>query len=420
MDVEFLTDHDTEDALLEWCARRRREVVPGSVFIAIAGGLVLLDAAVLWRHEDALSVGLVTAMLFQVLAVAVAAVARDPGRTSPSPCPQAELITVGFIAASMVVTFEHRASLLALLLLTFMLVAFTALAIRGWHAFAFVRDRIEFYGHAQHVHIDDHGMDVTVRPNPQPRHIDWKSVRYLGADNRSLFVVAGVVPVVVPRRAFASPTTWHRFVSAAAEHAQAAAVEAPPRFARWSLSRRETLGFPRLRVARGTTVSMTSEPQELPDEGGESPCWAHLFDDTRHDIVGRDDIEHLVVAFYRDAAMDDLLGPIFHAAHVDWSVHIPKLVDFWAWQLFGNRGYDGNPLRAHEPAHARTPFRREHYERWLDLFVETVDAHFAGPVAEDAKARARRMAKALRRLLDGAAPASGDDAVAVTFTKPPG
>jgi len=162
---------------------------------------------------------------------------------------------------------------------------------------------------------------------------------------------------------------------------------------------------------------MTTDPRAGPDEGGDAPCWAHLFDDLRHDIVGRDDVGRLVVAFYRDAAMDDLLGPIFHAAHVDWSVHIPKLVDFWSWQLFGERGYEGNPLRAHEPSHARTPFRPEHYERWLELFVETVDAHFEGPRAEAAKARAARMAKALRRLLEGDA-ASGDEAVSVTFTTP--
>ena len=163
---------------------------------------------------------------------------------------------------------------------------------------------------------------------------------------------------------------------------------------------------------------MTTESQPRRDEGGDPPCWAHLFDDSRHDIAGRADLECLVVAFYRDAAMDDVLGPVFQAARVDWSVHIPKLVDFWAWQLFGDRGFEGNPLRAHEPSHARTPFRPEHYERWIDLFLETVDAHFEGPIAETAKSRAVRMAKALRRLLEGDS-ASGDEAVSVTFTRRP-
>ncbi len=76
----------------------------------------------------------------------------------------------------------------------------------------------------------------------------------------------------------------------------------------------------------------------------------------RHDLVDRDDIDLLVRSFYRYAAMDELLGPIFAEAGVDWPSHIEALTDFWAWQLCGERGYDANPLRAHEPVHARTPF----------------------------------------------------------------
>ena len=158
---------------------------------------------------------------------------------------------------------------------------------------------------------------------------------------------------------------------------------------------------------------MTSEPRPE-DLGGDPACWAHLDDpettptsgsepaDTgRPDLARRDDIERFVVDFYRQVAMDDLLGPIFAAEHVDWSVHIPKLVDFWAWQLLGEEAYERNPLRAHEPVHARNPFRAEHYLRWLDLFESTLDRSFAGPLAETARGRARRMAGALQRLLRG-------------------
>jgi hemoglobin len=119
------------------------------------------------------------------------------------------------------------------------------------------------------------------------------------------------------------------------------------------------------------------------------------------DIAGRDDVERLVRAFYRDAATDDLLGPVFEAAEVDWPTHIDKLTDFWAWQLLGEPGYDGSPLRAHEPIHRQMPFTTAHFSRWLDLFTSTVDADFAGPVAETAKQRAAKMAQALHRLLDG-------------------
>lgn len=146
----------------------------------------------------------------------------------------------------------------------------------------------------------------------------------------------------------------------------------------------------------------------MTEEGGDPPCWAHLFDAEPPDLATRADIQRLVVDFYRDVAMDDTLGPIFAAAHVDWSVHIPKLVDFWAWQLLDEPAYERNPLRAHLPVHARTPFGAEHYVRWLELFDSTIDGLFAGPTAESAKARARRMAAAMRRLLDAAPAETGD------------
>ena len=137
------------------------------------------------------------------------------------------------------------------------------------------------------------------------------------------------------------------------------------------------------------------------DEGGEAACWIHQFDAPLPDIGGRMHIERFVRDFYRQAAMDDVLGPVFAAAGMNWNRHIETLVEFWSWQLFGVRGYEGNPLRAHEPVHARTAFTPDHYERWLELFVGTIDNLFSGPVAELAKARARKMASALQRLLDG-------------------
>ena len=119
------------------------------------------------------------------------------------------------------------------------------------------------------------------------------------------------------------------------------------------------------------------------------------------DLDSRERIERFVRDFYRDVAQDDLLGPIFAAAHVNWPSHIDTLTDFWVWQLLGERGYEGNPLRAHEPLHARQPLEAAHFERWLALFDETVDAHSCGPLAELAKRRARRMASAMQRLLSG-------------------
>ncbi len=135
------------------------------------------------------------------------------------------------------------------------------------------------------------------------------------------------------------------------------------------------------------------------DEGGDPPCWAHRF--VRTDIGDRQDVERFVRDFYRQVAMDDLLGPVFAVAEVDWNAHVANLTDFWAWQLLGERGYDGHPLRAHEPVHARTPFTAAHFARWLELFHSTLDASFEGPVTLLAHGRAEKMAAALGRLLGG-------------------
>lgn len=122
---------------------------------------------------------------------------------------------------------------------------------------------------------------------------------------------------------------------------------------------------------------------------------------TPGDIRTRDDVLALVRAFYREAAVDDLLAPVFHAVHVDWAEHIPRVTDFWCWQLLGEPGEHRHTLAAHEPAHALVPFSDTHYDRWVAIWTSTVDDRFAGPVAEVAKERARRVARAMQRYLSG-------------------
>jgi hemoglobin len=118
------------------------------------------------------------------------------------------------------------------------------------------------------------------------------------------------------------------------------------------------------------------------------------------DLVDPHEVAEMVRRFYRDVAQDDLLGPVFNiVARVDWSAHLPKLTDYWCRLLFGLGGYAGNPLRAHQLVHEKCPFTQRHFERWLDLFCETVDLGWIGPNAEKAKAFAARVAHAPNRHL---------------------
>ena len=127
---------------------------------------------------------------------------------------------------------------------------------------------------------------------------------------------------------------------------------------------------------------------------------------TEHAVVDLDSRSHihdLVVDFYREVAMDDLLGPVFgEAAEVDWASHIPKLIDYWCRVLLRQPGYDGYILRVHQHVNDMEPFRPELFDRWYQLFVAAADRGWEGPVAERAKSHAAQIAAMLSRRVSGA------------------
>ena len=122
----------------------------------------------------------------------------------------------------------------------------------------------------------------------------------------------------------------------------------------------------------------------------------------RHDLRSRADIHELVVSFYREVIFDEVLGPMFEqVARVDWSVHIPKLTDYWCRVLLGEPGYEGRMLGPHQRVHALESFRPEMFDRWYNLFVEALDRDWRGPMVERAKFHAATIGGNLsRRLLD--------------------
>ncbi len=111
----------------------------------------------------------------------------------------------------------------------------------------------------------------------------------------------------------------------------------------------------------------------------------------KRDIEGIDDIRLFVDSFYSRVRRDELLGPIFDEHITDWGTHLQIMYRFWNAVLFGVREYAGNPLMKH----VKLAVRASHFERWLDLFYETLDKHFEGPTVQDAKNRARIMAHSM-------------------------
>jgi hemoglobin len=108
----------------------------------------------------------------------------------------------------------------------------------------------------------------------------------------------------------------------------------------------------------------------------------------RKALSTREDIQTLVDSFYAKVRVDELIGPIFNdVAKVDWSEHLPKLYDFWNDLLLGSDLYHGRPF----PPHTKLNLEIQHFERWLRLFTATVDEHFTGLKALEAKQRALRI-----------------------------
>ncbi len=113
------------------------------------------------------------------------------------------------------------------------------------------------------------------------------------------------------------------------------------------------------------------------------------------DITTRADCETLVRAFYAQALDDAVIGFLFtDVAQLDLEHHLPRIASFWETVLLGARSYGGGAFRPHLELNLLVPLRRGHFERWLWLWGETVDAQFTGPVAEEAKRHATRVANA--------------------------
>lgn len=103
-----------------------------------------------------------------------------------------------------------------------------------------------------------------------------------------------------------------------------------------------------------------------------------------------DDVQIMVHDFYSRVRVDPLIGPIFNEiAKVDWDHHIPKIANFWSDLLLGTDDYRGRPF----PPHVPLDLKPEHFQRWLELFWQTIDDHFIGMKAEEAKARSLRIAR---------------------------
>lgn len=109
----------------------------------------------------------------------------------------------------------------------------------------------------------------------------------------------------------------------------------------------------------------------------------------RSDITNIEDIKQLVDTFYSKVNKDERLGYIFNTiAQIDWEEHLPNMYNFWESILFGGTAFKGHVMQKHIQLNRKEPLSSGDFDRWLQLWGETVDQLFSGPLADEAKKRA--------------------------------
>lgn len=111
------------------------------------------------------------------------------------------------------------------------------------------------------------------------------------------------------------------------------------------------------------------------------------------DIQTKEDVQKLVDSFYIKVQKDEIIGHYFTSiANVDWSMHLPKMYQFWETLLFGTVSYKGNPMAVHFPVNAIEAIEKRHFEHWIALWTQTVHENFEGETAELAIYKAKNIA----------------------------
>jgi len=118
------------------------------------------------------------------------------------------------------------------------------------------------------------------------------------------------------------------------------------------------------------------------------------------DIETREDLHHIVKAFYSELLTDPIIGFFFtDIVTLDLDQHIPKIADFWAFQMLGEKIYQGNVFEVHRQLHLKAALTEDHFHRWVFLLHKTINGLHAGPVAEAMKLKAAMIANKMQQAL---------------------
>ena len=123
---------------------------------------------------------------------------------------------------------------------------------------------------------------------------------------------------------------------------------------------------------------------------------------SKRDIENRADLERMLGAFYKKVFKDDLISHFFiEVVPLNLETHIPVIADFWESVLLDGRGYRKNVMEIHLKISEKSKIEKEHLDRWVKVFSETVDELFEGAKASLAKQRAASIATMMHIKMSG-------------------
>lgn len=106
---------------------------------------------------------------------------------------------------------------------------------------------------------------------------------------------------------------------------------------------------------------------------------------TKPDLDNKETIKIFVEQFYEKVLVDDLLAHIFtDVAKINIEEHFLKIRSYWEKMLLKDPAYKRHMMNIHREVYAKFPFSTQEFERWVKLFVETVEAGYQGPMADRA------------------------------------
>ncbi|MDQ7042513.1 MAG: group III truncated hemoglobin [Sulfurimonas sp.] len=112
--------------------------------------------------------------------------------------------------------------------------------------------------------------------------------------------------------------------------------------------------------------------------------------------ITKKNLNKLVVNFYTKVLQDDLIGPIFigilgkDLKDEKWKAHIKLLTNFWASIALGESEYNGSPFAPH--IEFRDKLSIKAFERWLELFFETLNTIYEPQIAQQFLAKSKNIA----------------------------